>query len=73
MKFLNRVRLVVLFIVPILAASPCRTQTKTQTTAKGAAVSPEAEAQKRNLQAYIDLMRTDVRQQKAEIMGPSCC
>jgi len=31
--------------------------------------SPEADAQKKNLQAYVDLLRRDVRQQKAEIMG----
>ena len=32
-------------------------------------MSPEAAAQKKNLQAYVDLLRSDVRQQKAQIMG----
>jgi DNA repair exonuclease SbcCD ATPase subunit len=32
-------------------------------------VSPDDAAQKKNLQAYVDLIRRDVRQQKAEIMG----
>jgi len=53
----------------LIVASPCRARTKTQTTDKSTAVSPEAAAQKKNIQAYIDLMRRDVRQQKAEIMG----
>ncbi len=69
MKFLNRVWLVMLFILPMLAASPCRAQTKAQTTGKSTAGSPEADAQKKNMQTYVDLLRKDVRQQKAEIMG----
>ena len=73
MKFLNRVWLVTLFVLPMLAASPCRAQTKTQaktqTTEKSTAASPGADAQKKNMQTYVDLLREDVRQQKAEIMG----
>jgi hypothetical protein len=69
MKFLNRVWLAMLFILPMLTVSPCWAQTKTQTTEKRAAATPEADAQKKNLQAYVDLLRRDVRQQKAEIMG----
>lgn len=73
MKLLNRGWLLTLLILPILAVSPCqaqtKTQTKTQTTEKKTPVSPEAAAQKKNMQAYIDLLRKDVRQQKAEIMG----
>jgi hypothetical protein len=37
--------------------------------AKPAASTPAAANQKTNIQAYIQLLRTDVRQQKAEIMG----
>jgi len=37
--------------------------------AKPPATSPAASNQKANIQAYIQLLRTDVRQQKAEIMG----
>src|SRR5438477_5261429 len=69
MKLLSRVWLAMLFILPMLAASPCRAQTETQTADKSTAVSPDTDAQKKNLQAYIDLLRKDVRQQKAEIMG----
>jgi hypothetical protein len=69
MKFSNRVWLVMLFILPMLAASPSRAQTKTQTTEKGVAASSEEDAQKKNFQVYVDLLRKDVRQQKAEIMG----
>jgi hypothetical protein len=74
MKFSNRGWLLTLLILPMLAVSTCQAQTKTQTTEKKAPaaktpVSPEAAAQKKNMQAYIDLLRKDVRQQKAEIMG----
>jgi hypothetical protein len=69
MKSLNRAWLVMLVILPTLAVSPGRAQTKTQTTEKNTAASPEADAQKKNLQVYVDLLRKDIRQQKAEIMG----
>jgi len=68
MKFLNRVWLAMLLILPMLAVSPCWAQSKQ--TAKGRAEASTGEdAQKKNLQVYIDLLRKDVRQQKAEIMG----
>jgi LAS superfamily LD-carboxypeptidase LdcB len=69
MKSLNRGWLVMLVILSTLGVSPCRAQAKTQTTEKGTAASPEADAQKKNLQVYVDLLRKDIRQQKAEIMG----
>lgn len=69
MKSVNRAWLVILGILTTFAVSPCRAQTKTQTTEKNTAASPDADAQKKNLQAYVDLLRKDVRQQKAEIMG----
>jgi len=69
MKFLKHGLLVGLFILPILGASLGQAQTKTQKTTTKAVASPEADAQKKNIQAYVDLMRRDVRQQKAEIMG----
>jgi hypothetical protein len=37
--------------------------------AKPAATSPAATNQKTNIQAYVQLLRSNVRQQKAEIMG----
>ena len=69
MTLWNRILVIGLCLLPLLAATPCRAQTKTQTTEKNTAVSPEADAQKKNLQTYIDLMRRDVRNQKTEIMG----
>jgi hypothetical protein len=47
-------------------------QDKTQPNKAGAAqtsASPNAGAQKKNIQEYIELLRSDVRQQKAEMMG----
>ena len=46
-------------------ATPKPQATKGQSTAK----SPGTDTQKKNMQAYIELMRTNVRDQKAEIMG----
>src|SRR5437660_11342148 len=68
MKFLNRVWLAMLLILPTRGVSPCWAQSK-QTTKGSAATSTGEDAQKKNLQVYIDLLRKDVRQQKAEIMG----
>jgi len=48
---------------------PARAQDKTQKTPSKAAVSPEADAQQKNIKEYIELLRRDVRQQKSEIMG----
>ncbi len=39
------------------------------TKGRSAAKSPATDTQKKNIQAYIDLMRANVRDQKAEIMG----
>jgi hypothetical protein len=68
MKFLNPIFLAALFILQVAATPPSRAQTKTQTAESKAAAPPESDAQ-RNVQAYIDLLRSDVRQQKAENMG----
>src|SRR5712672_390116 len=68
MKFLNRVWLAVLFILPTIVVSPCWAQTK-ETTKGIAEASTREDAQKKNLQVYIDLLRKDIRQQKAEILG----
>jgi len=40
-----------------------------QTTQKQAASSPATNTQEKNVQQYIELLRTDVRHQKAQIMG----
>ena len=69
MKFLNRVLLATLFVLTVFVAPPGRAQTKTQKTENNAAASPEADTQTKNTDAYIALMRRNVRQEKAEIMG----
>jgi glutamyl/glutaminyl-tRNA synthetase len=50
-----------------LLASRCAAQTAAPATK--ASKSAEADTKKKNLDAYIALMRRDVRQEKAEIMG----
>jgi hypothetical protein len=57
-----------LFMLLTIVAPPCRAQTSTP-KAENKAASPEADAKKKNTDAYIALMRRDVRQEKAEIMG----
>lgn len=69
MKFLNRISLVAAFFLSMLTASKGLAQATTQSTEKNAAATPAADSQEKNLQAYVDLLRKDVRQQKAEIMG----
>jgi hypothetical protein len=51
----------------LLALQPAWAQEKVQTGQ--AATSPAEDAKEKNLSAYIDLLRSDVRQQKSEIMG----
>jgi hypothetical protein len=69
MNFLNRVLLVALFVPLSLLPSSGRAQTKTQKPEAQATASPGADAQKKNMDAYIGLMRKNVQQEKAEIMG----
>jgi hypothetical protein len=69
MKSSNRTLLVTLFVLPMLVASLGWAQTETQKTEKKAAASSGANPQEKNIQEYISLMRADVRQQKAEMMG----
>jgi hypothetical protein len=69
MTFVNRTFLGILFVSALLAAPLCRAQTTTQNATTKSAGSPAADAQKKNTQAYIDLMRRNVRQDKAEILG----
>ena len=67
MKSVKRVLLVTWVVLPILIAPPGRAQTE---TAKESPVAAPSNANsEQNIQAYIKLMRADVRQQKAEMMG----
>ena len=68
MKFLNHISLATFFILALIAAPAGGAQTKTQTARSKTPAAPQTDAQK-NMQAYIDLLRRDVRQEKAEIMG----
>jgi hypothetical protein len=68
MKLWNRISVTGLCLLPLFGTSLGNAQTKTQTTESKAAASP-TDAQMKNLDAYIDLLRKDVRQQKEEIMG----
>jgi glutamyl/glutaminyl-tRNA synthetase len=58
-----------LFVLALLVAPTGRAQTSTQKVEKKVAASPEAGTQNKNTDAYIALLRRDVRQEKAEIMG----
>jgi hypothetical protein len=56
-----------ILVVALLACAPgVRAQDSAQTST-GTAVSSNSDAQ--NIQAYVDLLRADVRQQKAEMVG----
>ncbi|HSF24761.1 MAG TPA: hypothetical protein VLE20_11090 [Blastocatellia bacterium] len=59
--------LLVLLACCPLAMAQSRAQTKT--TAPPATQPPATDAQKKNIQAYIDLMRSNVRQEKSQLMG----
>jgi hypothetical protein len=65
MKLLNRMLVTGLCVLPLFAASPTHPQTKQNPEPEAAVSNPE----EKNLAVYIDLLRKDVRQQKAEIMG----
>jgi hypothetical protein len=63
-----------LFVFVLIAACPVvraqiQPQAPAQKTEQPASQSPASDAQKKNIQAYVELMRTNVRQQKAEILG----
>ena len=67
MKFLSRVLLAALFLQCSIFALSSRAQNNAQKPDGKAAISSD-DAEK-NLQAYVELLRKNVRQQKAEIMG----
>ena len=68
MKFLNHISLATFLISAMVAAPPGRAQSKSEQVESKTSAPPPSNAQK-NVQAYIDLLRRDVRQEKAEIMG----
>ena len=68
MRFLRCVFLAALFSLAFAAVSPSQAQTATPKP-KSKTAAPLDTDEKKNMQVYIDLLRSDVRQQKAEIMG----
>src|ERR1700739_4380224 len=68
MKPWNRILVMGLCLLPLFGGSPGHAQTKGPPTESKAAASP-TDAQMKNLDVYIDLLRKDVRQQKEEVMG----
>jgi hypothetical protein len=68
---MNRVKRVLLatFGLAVVVAPPCRAQENTQKSRNEASVRPQQDTEQKNMQEYISLLRSDVRQQKAEIMG----
>jgi hypothetical protein len=68
-----RIRITVwLLLLMFVATSPAalaKGKAHPLKTKDRAAQSPATDAQKKNIQEYIELMRTNVRDQKAEIMG----
>jgi hypothetical protein len=69
MKTLDRVLLLAVFILVATVAPRGQAQENAQKTEPKAAAPSASDTQKKNIQAYIELMRKDVRQQKAEYMG----
>jgi hypothetical protein len=71
MKSLNRSLLSVTVALSMLTASPAWDATKNaqDNSTKEAAAPSQAQTRSKNLQEYVALMRADVRQQKAELLG----
>jgi len=69
MRSLNRLLLTALVVLPLFGPAPCSAQNTNGNTQGKPAASPEADVREKNIQEYIDLLRADVRQQKAQIMG----
>jgi uncharacterized protein YqeY len=68
MKFLNPLLLATLSMLAVVTAVPNRAQTETQEVEGKASANPQNDGET-NVQAYVDLLHSDVRQQKAEFMG----
>jgi len=66
---MHRALLATLFMQFLFIPHPGRAQASAEKPKSQSAKEPETDAQNKNLQEYIDLLRKDVRQQKSEIMG----
>jgi hypothetical protein len=61
--------ILVLTLLVLVPAALSQDKTQPNKTGAQTSTSPNASAQKKNIQEYIELLRSDVRQQKAEMMG----
>ena len=68
MKYLEKLPSAALIILALLAAPACNAQAKTQESGK-TSTAGVTDAKTTNTDAYIALLRRDVRQEKAEMMG----
>jgi hypothetical protein len=59
----------ILVLVSLVVVSAAQAQDTTQSMGTGGQVSTSPNSTSHNIQAYIELLRSDVRQQKAEMMG----
>jgi hypothetical protein len=69
MKISHGALVVVVSVLALFAASAGWAQTDAQKNPNSTPTSHETSTQKANMQAYINLLRSDVRHQKAEVMG----
>src|SRR6201982_2889265 len=69
MILLNRILLTSLIPLPTFIPLSGWAQNKTQNTEAKTTTSSDTDAKEKNIRAYIELMRADIRQQKAEVMG----
>ena len=67
MKFRNSILRAVLFALVLIQTAAAQTKTQQPVTKSGA--SPTETTKEENTDAYVALLRRDVRQEKAEIMG----
>jgi hypothetical protein len=61
--------ILVLTLLVFVPAASSQDRTQPKKTGAQTSASPNTDAEKKNIQEYIELLRSDVRQQKAEMMG----
>ena len=69
MKSLNRILWTSLITLPTFIAPAGWAQDKPQKAESKNTAPSDTDAKEKNIRAYIELMRADIRQQKAEFMG----
>ena len=65
----TKLSLPLLLVLAFCAVSSAQQSTQSQSTETQAAPSVPTDTQQRNVQEYIELLRSDVRHQKDEVMG----